>query len=93
MDTPKRLFAAIEDAPPELLFDFGGTPDANGLGATLEQADRAVRAQLGLPDDRGLVVWSLAPDGPAARAGLQVNDILLTLDGKPLDRPRTSPRG
>jgi serine protease Do len=61
--------------------------NASGLGASLEQADRAVRAQLGLPNDRGLVVSSVADDGPAARAGLLENDILLTLDDKPLDRP------
>lgn len=87
--TLKGLFANMEgSAINQILVDFRGAPDPQGLGATLEQADRAVRAQLGLPDDQGLVVWSLAPDGPAARAGLQMNDILLTLDGKPLDRPQ-----
>jgi serine protease Do len=70
-----------------VLLDLDGAPDASGLGLSLEQADRAVRAQLGLPNDRGLVVASLTEDGPAARAGLQENDILLTLDEKPLDRP------
>jgi S1-C subfamily serine protease len=70
-----------------VLLDIDGQPDASGLGLSLEQADRAVRAQLGLPNDRGLVVTSVTDDGPAAHAGLQENDILLTLDEKPLDRP------
>ncbi len=89
VDTSKRLFANAEGGViNQLIGDFVSAPEAHDLGATLEQADRAVRAQLGLPDDRGLVLWSLTPDGPAARAGLQANDILLTLDDKPLGRPQ-----
>ncbi len=88
-DTTKRVFAAIEDAPlGRLLVDFGGTPDSQGLGATLEQADGAVRAQLGLSDDRGLIVTGIDwADAQALRTGLLMSDILLTLDGKPLGRP------
>jgi S1-C subfamily serine protease len=38
-----------------------------------------------LPGDRqGLIVLSIEPDGPAARAGLVVGDVLLTLDGDPV---------
>jgi membrane-associated protease RseP (regulator of RpoE activity) len=57
------------------------------LGATLEPVSDPLRAQLALPMDRGLIVASLADDGPAARAGLEPNDILLTLSDKPLARP------
>lgn len=55
-------------------------------GAVLLQADSAVKTQLGLPDDRGLVVVHLAPMGPAAQVGLQPNDILLELGDKPLNK-------
>jgi membrane-associated protease RseP (regulator of RpoE activity) len=61
--------------------------DPTGLGASLDQADRAVRAQLAFGNDRGLVISSLIPSGAAAKAGLQANDILTTLDGTPLDKP------
>lgn len=38
-----------------------------------------------LPDgSRGLVVVSLAPDGPAAQAGVLVGDILVAVDGAPV---------
>lgn len=33
---------------------------------------------------QGLVILSLEPDGPAARAGIVVGDVLLTLDGDPV---------
>jgi membrane-associated protease RseP (regulator of RpoE activity) len=59
----------------------GGGP---ATGLTLEPADDAVRAQLQLPEGQGLVVTSVAPDSAADKAGLQKNDILLTLGGQPL---------
>lgn len=62
-------------------------PADPALGATLEQAPEALRAQLDLPKGQGLVVSSLAGDGPAAQAGLKDKDILLRLEGKPLDQP------
>jgi serine protease Do len=68
------------------LFQLDSKSDANALGANLGQPDRAVRAQLGLPDGRGLVMFSLTPGGPAAQAGLAENDILLTLGEKPLEK-------
>lgn len=38
-----------------------------------------------LPGGRqGLVILSIEPDGPAARAGVVVGDVLLALDGDPV---------
>ena len=64
-----------------------GSRGLDGVGADLTPADDAVRAQLKLPEGQGLVVTSVADGGPAAKAGLKANDILLTLDGKPLAKP------
>jgi S1-C subfamily serine protease len=36
---------------------------------------------------RGLMIMSVAKDGPAARAGVLVGDILLTLGGEEVSRP------
>jgi hypothetical protein len=57
---------------------------AMGLGAILMKPSAALRDQLDLPPDQGLVLEYLLPDSPAATAGLKVNDILLELDGKPV---------
>jgi S1-C subfamily serine protease len=37
---------------------------------------------------RGVLVVSIDPDGPAARAGLLVGDIVMTWNTKPIDRVR-----
>ncbi|MDB5353062.1 MAG: mucD 4 [Planctomycetota bacterium] len=62
----------------------GGTED---LGAVLTPVDDAVRAQLNLPEGRGLVVTGVVAEGRADKAGLKANDILLTLADKPLVKP------
>jgi serine protease Do len=54
------------------------------LGVRVAQADETLRAQLELPDKQGLVVTALRGNSPAARAGLERNDILLTAAGNPL---------
>lgn len=36
----------------------------------------------------GLIVLSVQPDSPAARAGVMLGDVLVAFDGHPLDRPR-----
>jgi serine protease Do len=68
-----------------LLTTFHDPADAT-LGATLEPVDDPLRVQLGLPADQGVMVTAVAGDGPAARAGLEENDILLTLADKPLGK-------
>jgi membrane-associated protease RseP (regulator of RpoE activity) len=56
-------------------------------GALIVSADGAIKNQLGLSDDMGLVVVRVHPNGPAAKVGLVANDILLQLDGAPLSKP------
>ncbi len=52
------------------------------LGLVSEPVPDALRAQLNLPEDQGLLVEQVAPQSPAAAAGLQQYDILLKADGK-----------
>ena len=47
------------------------------IGAEVKAADPALREQLGLGCDEGVVIRAIANDGPVAKAGLKVNDILL----------------
>jgi membrane-associated protease RseP (regulator of RpoE activity) len=39
--------------------------------------DHPLRAHVDIPENQGLLVASIVPDGPAAKAGLKVHDILL----------------
>ncbi|WP_165072856.1 PDZ domain-containing protein [Paludisphaera rhizosphaerae] len=54
------------------------------IGASVEAIPAALRAQLELPEDRGLAVSRLVEDAPAAKAGLKVHDVVLTIDGAPI---------
>ncbi len=69
------------------VLEIVGAGDSNGSGLSLETVDGALVSQLGLPSGQGLVVTSVAPDSSAARVGLSRNDLLLTLDDKPLSKP------
>jgi serine protease Do len=40
---------------------------------------------LALPQDSGVMVADVTPDGPAQAAGLQIKDVIVSVDGKPVD--------
>lgn len=46
------------------------------LGLMLEGLTPQLRAYFGAPNDAGLLVAQVAPDSPAARAGVQVGDVI-----------------
>lgn len=50
------------------------------LGIGTEEASETVASQLGLRPGEGLVITYVAPDSPAAKAGLQKHDVLVKLD-------------
>ena len=60
------------------------------LGAGLQPVRRGRPAHDTQPSSsgRGVLVVSIDPDGPAARAGLLVGDIVMTWNAKPVDRVR-----
>ena len=62
-------------------------PGAYWLGIECYPAPPALRAQLNLPEQQGLLVESVVPDSPAAKAGLKPFDILMRVGNKPLKEP------
>lgn len=56
------------------------------LGLGMQAIDADLRAGLDLPA-AGVLVNSVAPEGPAARAGLVKGDVLLVFDGQPVPDP------
>jgi S1-C subfamily serine protease len=61
------------------------------LGAAMQPVrfGAAARDRLGLAQTGGLVLLSVEPDAPAAAAGLLVGDVIVGLDGKPVEHPDT----
>lgn len=52
------------------------------LGAEVAPASPALRAQLGISGDEGLVINQLDPEGRAAKAGVQLYDVIVGVDGR-----------
>ncbi len=61
--------------------------DQAWLGVSIEEGSEALASQLGLEPGAGLVVTFVSPDSPAAKAGLEKNDVLVELDGQMLVVP------
>jgi S1-C subfamily serine protease len=55
-----------------------------GLAMQPVRLPEPLRAQLGLMSDVGLIVVTVQPDGPAARGGVLLGDVLVVLDGTPV---------
>jgi len=55
-----------------------------GLAGQTVPLPRRLALALGLVQARGVAVASLEADGPAAKAGLQAGNIILSLDGEPV---------
>src|SRR5689334_21984389 len=51
------------------------------LGVIALEIGPELRAHLGAPSDRGVLIDMVQPDSPAARAGLRVGDIITDVDG------------
>ena len=62
----------------------GEAKERTWIGVGLGEPDEALVAQLGLKDGAGLVVTHVAENSPAAKAGLQKNDVLLEMEGQSL---------
>jgi Do/DeqQ family serine protease len=54
------------------------------LGIGIEPVTPEQATRLGLKESRGVVVASVAPNGPAARAGLRPGDVILAFQGEPV---------
>jgi serine protease Do len=56
------------------------------IGITVQEVNAGLAESFGLDRPRGALVSSVDPHSPGAKAGLQVGDIILKYDGKPIER-------
>jgi serine protease Do len=55
------------------------------LGITVQDANLNDAAYVGLPDIRGVLVQDFTEKSPAQKAGIQPGDIIVSVDGKPVE--------
>jgi len=58
------------------------------IGVSAQTITPTLAAGLHLQQDWGVVLADVTPGGPAAKAGIQVGDVVLSLNGKPLENAR-----
>jgi serine protease Do len=62
------------------------------LGVQVQNVTDEIAISLGLQEPKGALVAKVSPDSPAAAAGLQPSDVILSFDGQPIDNMRSLPR-
>jgi serine protease Do len=58
------------------------------IGVSIQPLDDDIARSLGLDEAQGALVASVVPDGPAARAGIQQGDVILTFNGENIQDSR-----
>ena len=66
----------------------GGKVVRPWFGASGQAIGPDVAASLGLLRPGGVILQHVAPNSPAARAGLKVGDVVLTIDGREVEDPQ-----
>jgi serine protease Do len=67
----------------------GQRPQRGYLGVGLQPLDENIAESLGLPKDSGEIVRSVQPGDPAARAGIQQGDVIVTVNRQPVTPDQT----
>ncbi|MBV6656991.1 MAG: Do family serine endopeptidase [Devosiaceae bacterium] len=57
------------------------------LGATVQSMTPQIAQSLGMRRPRGVLISDLVPNGPSARAGLRRGDVVIAVDGSPINDP------
>ncbi len=58
------------------------------IGISTAEVPDIVASHLDLSDGSGVIIRTVCPDSPAEKAGLSTNDIIVSLDGKPIADPQ-----
>lgn len=83
----QQLRAQVRQAVEDRVADVQEQTKAYWIGVACESLSPAMRAQLGLATEQGVLVQDVVADSPAARAGLKRYDVILAVDDEPIGEP------
>jgi serine protease Do len=67
----------------------GEKPERGYLGVSLQAVDDDIASSLGLPKNRGEIVRVVQPGDPAAKAGIQQGDVIISVNGQEVNPDQT----
>ena len=81
-------FAISSNLAKQVIADLrdDGKVERGWLGVQIQGVDEDLASNLELGKPRGALVSQVQPDSPAATAGVKQGDVVLSFDGKPIDR-------
>lgn len=87
-------FAIPSNMAEEIVADLksDGAVARGWLGVEIQPVTEAVADSLGLEQARGALVANVVADSPASRFGFKVGDVILSMDGKPVEEFKDLPR-
>jgi serine protease Do len=81
---------ALRDVLPQLV--KSGHVARGQLGVEIQPIDESMAKALGLDHPHGALVGDVAPNSPAAKAGLQAGDVIVRIDGHDVPHAQELPR-
>ena len=69
-----------------------GKVERGWIGARIQPVTDDIAESVGLDKNRGAMIAAIDPGSPAVQAKLQPGDVILSYDGKPIERSRQLPR-
>ena len=83
--------SALAEPVIDQLRSFGRTR-RGWLGVRIQTVTEEIAESLGLSDADGALVADVVPNSPAAKAGIEIGDVIMSFDGKDIDSMRELPR-